>query len=141
MTKSYSGQCFCGTVTVSVEGEPIAQGFCHCNDCRDWSATPVTGYALWPMDLVTVTRGAEKVTRFDKEGKATRCSCAVCGGAVMTELAGAGLADVYPMFLKDFDFEPQAHVYYAERILDMADGLPKFKDLPAEAGGSGDMET
>ncbi len=30
------------------------------------------------------------------------------------------------------------HVYYAERVLSMPDGLPKFKDFPVEYGGSGD---
>jgi len=30
------------------------------------------------------------------------------------------------------------HIYYDEKTLSIKDGLPKFKDLPAEFGGSGD---
>jgi hypothetical protein len=35
-------------------------------------------------------------------------------------------------------FEPGLHVHYAETTLPMKDGLPKFKDFPAEFGGSGE---
>jgi hypothetical protein len=37
------------------------------------------------------------------------------------------------------EFEPVIHVNYAETVLPMRDGLPKLKDFPAEAGGSGEM--
>jgi hypothetical protein len=30
MTTTYEGSCFCGTVQISVTGEPVAQGYCHC---------------------------------------------------------------------------------------------------------------
>ncbi len=42
---------------------------------------------------------------------------------------------------KDMKHEPTVHVYYADRTIDVKDGLPKFKDMPAEFGGSGDMLT
>ena len=31
------------------------------------------------------------------------------------------------------------HANYESTVLPMKDGLPKFKDFPAELGGSGDM--
>jgi hypothetical protein len=34
-------------------------------------------------------------------------------------------------------FSPGLHINYAETVLPMRDGLPKFKDVPAEFGGSG----
>jgi hypothetical protein len=34
---------------------------------------------------------------------------------------------------------PGVHVFYAETVLPMRDGLPKFKDFPKELGGSGDQ--
>ena len=33
--------------------------------------------------------------------------------------------------------EPVLHVFYGEKTVSVKDGLPKFKDLPKEAGGSG----
>jgi hypothetical protein len=31
------------------------------------------------------------------------------------------------------------HVHYQETVLPMRDGKPKFKDIPAEMGGSGTL--
>jgi hypothetical protein len=36
-------------------------------------------------------------------------------------------------------FSPGVHVNYAETVLPMRDGLPKFKDFPEGFGGSGEM--
>lgn len=139
MADTYEGACFCGAVGIAVEGAAIAQGYCHCGDCRAWSGTPLTAYAIWPSDAVRVVAGADAVIRFSKYGIATRVSCAVCGGALMTEIEGAGLSDVYPMVLRNHQFTPADHVHYAQRVIDIVDGLPKYKDMPEAAGGSGEL--
>lgn len=139
MAKTFKGSCFCGAVKFEVDGGPVMQGFCHCTDCRSWSGTPVTAYSLWPEGQIRVTAGEDGITRFDRDGKARRCSCSECGGALMAELYPAGLIDIYPHVLKDLPFEAAGHVFYRERVIDMPDGLPKFADLPEAAGGSGEM--
>jgi hypothetical protein len=48
-----------------------------------------------------------------------------------------GLTDVPSAVIEDFVFRPAFHVHYQESAHPMKDGLPKFKDLPKEAGGSG----
>ena len=48
-----------------------------------------------------------------------------------------GLTDVYAAVIPEFPFKPGVHVHYQETVQHMKDGLPKLKDLPAEAGGSG----
>jgi hypothetical protein len=47
------------------------------------------------------------------------------------------LVDVFAATLPTLKFTPGVHVNYAETVLPMRDGLPKFKDFPAEFGGSG----
>ena len=50
-----------------------------------------------------------------------------------------GLTDVYAAMLPGLDFKPAFHVHYAESVLALRDGgLPKFKDMPKEVGGSGE---
>jgi hypothetical protein len=46
---------------------------------------------------------------------------------------------VYAMTLdgSGFGFAPGFHCYYGEGVLEMADGLPKYADLPSALGGSG----
>ena len=50
-----------------------------------------------------------------------------------------GLFDVYPAVIPALEFIPAMHVFYESTVLPMKDGLPKFKDLPEEAGGSGEV--
>lgn len=139
MAGTHEGTCFCGKVKVTVEGDPIAEGWCHCADCRAWSAAPVSCYGLWPLDRVRIEAPEGGLVAFDREGKAVRMSCAACGGAVATRIDAAGLIDVYPTLLRNRPFAPAAHVHYRERVADMRDGLPKYLDMPSEAGGSGAM--
>jgi hypothetical protein len=55
----------------------------------------------------------------------------------MTNHPPFGLVDVYAATIPDLEFAPQVHVNYAETVLRMQDGLPKFGDFPKEFGGSG----
>jgi hypothetical protein len=52
---------------------------------------------------------------------------------------GLGLVDVFAATLPTLEFSPGVHVNYAETVLPMRDGLPKFKDFPAPFGGSGEL--
>jgi len=136
-TPSYIGRCFCGAVEFSVSGEPAAMGYCHCTSCRHWSASPVNAFTLWPPEAVKVTQGAEYAGSYSKTPTSCRKWCTLCGGHLFTEHPGMGLIDVYAAVLKSFAYQPSVHVHYHETVLEMKDGIPKFRDLPAEAGGSG----
>ena len=49
-----------------------------------------------------------------------------------------GMTDVYAAILPGLAFKPAFHVHYAESVLPLHDGLPKFRDMPKEVGGSGE---
>jgi len=134
---SYSGSCFCGAVQLTVSGEPLAMGYCHCDSCRHWSAGPVNAFSLWKPDAVRITKGAEHIDTYHKTPRSYRKWCKSCGGHLFTEHPGWGLTDVYAAAIPEFRFEPAVHVNYQETVLPIQDGLPKFKDVPKEMGGSG----
>ena len=138
MSATYKGACFCGAVEIEVSGASAAQGYCHCSDCRSWSAGPVNAFTLWPPDAVAVTKGADRLGTFNKTENSGRQWCLDCGGHVMTLHPGMGLTDVYAATIPDFKFKPERHVFYGESVLSIKDGLPKMKDVPAEMGGSGE---
>ena len=50
-----------------------------------------------------------------------------------------GLTDVPAAVINGFTFKPAIHVNYQETVLSLKDGLPKFRDIPKEAGGSGEQ--
>jgi hypothetical protein len=136
---THKGECFCGAVQVEATGQPEAMGYCHCQSCRSWSAGPVNAFSLWKPDAVKITAGAEHVGMFVKTPASERTYCTKCGGHLMTNHPSLGLVDVYAATLPTLAFVPGVHVNYAETVLPMRDGLPKFKDFPSEFGRSGEL--
>jgi hypothetical protein len=136
---TYKGQCFCGAVKLEATGAPEGMGYCHCNSCRSWSASPVNAFTLWKPESVRVTEGADQIAMFQKTPLSQRQYCAKCGGHLMNNHPPLGLVDVYAATLPTLKFEPGLHVNYAETVLPLRDGLPKFKDFPADFGGSGEL--
>ena len=135
----HTGSCFCGAVQIEVTGEPEAMGYCHCSSCRAWAAAPVNAFSLWKPGAVKVVAGAEHMGMYRKTPMSERQYCTKCGGHLMTFHPPFGLIDVYTATIPSLKFKPGVHVNYAETVLPMRDGLPKFKDFPAEMGGSGQM--
>ena len=135
--REYQGSCYCGTVTITVTGEPVAAAYCHCLSCRKWHSAPVNAWSAWPAERVSFAGG--EVIMSLKDPGSVRKSCAICGGCVANEKPEHGLTVVYPMTLTDSDyqFKPAFHLFYGERVLDIADGLPKYVDLPTRIGGTG----
>ena len=141
MTGTTSGRCFCGTVTFDVAGDPMAMGYCHCESCRGWLAAPVHAFTMWPADAVTVTGGGDHIETFLKtpDTISHRQFCSKCGSAVMVLHPTLGAIDVPAANLKAVAFQPAVHVNYAETVLPMRDGLPKFRGFPVEFGGTGEL--
>ncbi len=137
-TTTHTGECFCGAVKIRATGSPFAMGYCHCNDCRAWSAAPATSYTLWRPESVEVTEGADKLATFAKTPGSQRRFCSQCGGHVMSEHPDAGFTDILAPILPTLKFAPTVHVYYGAAVMRVLDGLPKLKDFPAEFGGSGE---
>ena len=134
---TYKGACFCGAVEFTVTGAPAAQGYCHCDSCRSWSAAPVNAFTLWQPDAVKVTKGANLIGSFSKKPTSHRKFCKSCGGHVYTEHPLWGVTDVYAASIPNFPYQAALHVNYQETKLRMKDGLPKMQDMPKEMGGSG----
>jgi hypothetical protein len=136
MSSDVKGQCFCGAVQISVTGSPAGMGYCHCADCRSWSAGPVNAFTLWTPDQVKVTKGADQIAEYKKTDRSLRQWCKTCGGHLMTRHPEWNLVDVFAATIPGVDFKPGVHVNYAETVFRMKDGLPKLKDFPKELGGT-----
>jgi hypothetical protein len=91
-----------------------------------------------------ITQGLDNMAGFDSNPVSgdeavvsNRVWCKTCGGHLYTDHPAIGLIDVPAVIIDDFTFTPAFHVHYQETVHPIKDGLPKFKDLPKEAGGSG----
>ncbi|MDG2063422.1 MAG: GFA family protein, partial [SAR324 cluster bacterium] len=104
-----------------------------------WSATPINSYSFWRFDQLEITKGLENIQTFSKTNHSKRKFCKKCGGHIMTEHPSSNLVDVFAVILEDFSFKPSIHVNYESKTISVKDGLPKFKDLPEEFNGSGEV--
>ena len=135
----YQGRCFCGAVEFTVTGEPAVAGYCHCASCPSWAVSPVNAFSLWPPEALRVTNGESLIGVFNKSELSFRKYCMRCGGHLFTAHPPWNLVDVYVAGMPEFPFRPKVHVNYAATVLPMKDGLPKFRDIPREMGGTGDL--
>ncbi len=62
---SHVGRCFCGAVEVEATGAPEAMGYCHCNSCRSWSASPHVMSGHQPVGLVDVYAATIPTLKFE----------------------------------------------------------------------------
>jgi hypothetical protein len=138
MAEMHTGGCYCGTVEIEVRRDPLELGYCHCENCRRYSAAPVSAFTLWKYEDVDITKGAEFLGRFKSSKISDRRYCTKCGTHVMVEHPTLDLVDVRIGALPNFPFKPAVHLNYAETVLPVRDGLPKLKDFPAAIGGSGE---
>lgn len=136
---SYTGRCFCGAIEIEVSGDPVAMGFCHCRSCRTWSAGPVNAFTLWPPEKVRIVKGADNLADYQKTAASVRKWCKICGGHLMTAHPLWSVTDVYAAVIPTVPFEPALHVNYQETVLPVKDGLPKYRDVPAALGGTGEL--
>jgi hypothetical protein len=133
-----TGQCYCGAVKLECKGEPM-NVVCHCLDCARWTGS-VNLASLYPCDAVTVTGELKEFSKELPDGKenpSKRRCCAKCNGAVLNDHPSMNLTDVVSGVLSR-EFKPLFHIFYEKKIWGVKDGLPKFKDMPADMGGSGD---
>ncbi len=133
----HHGSCYCGAISVTVKGPPRASAICHCHSCRKWHAAPINAWSIWKSADVTIS--GPMITSSENEASG-RVSCAKCGGCVANHKPKVNMTVVYPMTLagSGFAFEPASHIFYSERVMDFADDLPKFADMPERMGGSGE---
>jgi hypothetical protein len=134
------GSCLCGAVQFEVTGEPFTMTYCHCESCRRWVSAPVMGGCLFEAGQVRVVSGADKLSVFKRteDAGSHRKFCRDCGTALFNDHAGIEMIDVMAASIPDLVFEPKLHTNYAEKVISIRDGLPKYKDFDPALGGSGE---
>ena len=123
---SIEGRCKCGSVRYRVEGEPIWQAYCHCEDCQRAASAD---YASWFGVLRTdVQWTGERSFHQSSEG-VQRSNCAACGSPMTFESeAYPDETHLYAPSLSDLSlYKPERHVFWSERVpwLSLRDDLPK----------------
>jgi len=127
--------CQCGSVQLHLGSAPIAQFYCHCDDCRAATGGAFVPIALFSTDAVAVS-GKDPVTWTHKTLPRSRCS--TCGTFLFGEPPGLGVRGVSGFLLPADWFNPTFHSQCQYAVMPVKDELPHFKALPASFGGTGE---
>lgn len=131
---SIDTRCICSQSQLRIQGEPLTQLFCHCDDCQRAHGAAYVASAIYPAAAVEVTAG----TPVPLTLKTTpRLRCASCGQHLFSEIAAAGgLRSVNAYLLPVGAFQPQMHVQCRHAVRPVVDALPHFAGFPPAFGGS-----
>jgi hypothetical protein len=129
-------QCRCGAVRVELTSEPIAQFYCHCDDCQAAHGAAYIPIMMYSSDAVKVTKGDPSAWALKRT---PRRSCPECGTRVFAEVPGLGVRGVSALLLPAGQFKPAFHIQCQFAMLPVVDSLPHYKAFPASFGGSDEV--
>jgi hypothetical protein len=129
-------QCRCGAIRLEVSGPPIAQFYCHCDDCQVLHGAAYVPESVYPAAAVRVTRGAPFSWTLKRN---PRFGCPQCGTRLFIEVVAQQLRGVNGYLLPDSEFNPTFHMHCRFAVRPVIDRLPHYAGRPARFGGSDDV--
>lgn len=131
--RSIEVACLCGDIGLELLGEPLAQFYCHCDDCQAIHGAAYVGVTVFPVECVRVVKG-EPVVWVHKS--LPRQRCINCGTQMLAQVPGEGITGVKANLLPDGMFKPQCHIYCDYAVLPVRDALPHYSEEPVSADGA-----
>lgn len=100
----------------------------------------MTGGCLFRSDKVRIVQGADQpsVYRRTPDSGSHRKFCKSCGSTLFNDHPGIGMIDVMAVQVPELEFKPRLHTNYAEKVVSVYDGLPKYKYFDPALHGSGE---
>jgi len=124
------GRCYCGERRVIASQAPLTVTYCHCTSCRRASGAPVSAFAAFQAEAVTITPDPGKAV--SPTPGVTRHFCPTCGSplwATYDYLPGQIYVPV-GIFEAAEDLAPERHSHLQEKL----SWLCLSDDLPGSAG-------
>lgn len=145
--KKWEVSCYCGNVAFEFASEPVDAKYCHCHTCQRLHGAAFQWAVLFFKTTVRMTKNVDNTVGFwstsnDAPHKThyvpCKVSCTNCQSPLFDE--GRNMVLAFPSAFKfqnrdeiPESFKPKNHIFYKERIMDIHDGLPKWK---AHVGGT-----
>jgi hypothetical protein len=126
-------QCLCGAIKMRLSGEPLAQFYCHCEDCQLAHGAAYVPCAQYRTACAELIAGQPLFWRVRVTPRAT---CPECGTRVFAEPPGLGVRGILAHLLPKGMFKPKFHVQCQHAWLPVKDDLPHYKGFPRLFGGS-----
>ncbi len=121
---------------MELAGPPLAQLFCHCDDCQAVHGAAYVPAAMYRTESARVIAGEPLLW---KRKATVRATCRVCGTRIFAEPPGLGVRSVTASLLPEGMFQPSFHMQCKHALLPVRDELPHYAGFPARFGGSDDV--
>ncbi|MGI9480207.1 MAG: GFA family protein [Hyphomicrobiaceae bacterium] len=121
----HEGQCMCGAVRFSVEGEPVNVRACHCRQCQRALGSPFFARALFEQRHVDIT--GPTAAHLSSQAL-ERVFCRECGTRMFARRTNGTYIGIALAAFNDKDrFAPTEHIWVSEKVawLRLDDGLPQ----------------
>ncbi len=125
--------CLCGANIMELHGRPAAQANCHCATCRDFYGVAMLSATAWSAESVSVS-GTKNARSQHPAKQLSKTFCLTCGDVLfgtnrlgMRVVPNTLVARAAEGVL-GAGFAPTMHLFYRERVIDVADALPKYLD-------------
>lgn len=134
-TNTYTGGCLCGALRYEAHGEPQAQGYCFCRDCRKASGSGFMPFMQFAASSVRFTgKTKQSIVKSVRGADAVRNRCAVCGSLVFG--GPIGKTNEHTIYAGSLDeptlFRPTLAIFTRDKPdwVAMPPGLAAFETLP-----------
>ena len=135
-TPRYRASCHCGAVRYDVSADPPDAGDRHCRTCQSLHGAPMQWAAIFHKRHVRLTRGIEHLQflfRRPRPRERRRCAGESARGARLSLTKAAACGPRFrPCSISESAGElpgsvpADVSIFYGQRVVDMADGLPKW---------------
>jgi len=151
---NYLGKCYCGAVEFSCDGDPFFTQHCHCNKCREIASISTrdidkvgygftAAYLTSHFNIISGSDNLEEIIRNNSKLLLCKSCHSLIYGISLDPNKQAGIGINVNNFLFNNltpkSFSPVRHIWYDDRVVNISDNLPKFKDAPKEQFGSGEL--
>jgi hypothetical protein len=125
--------CRCGSVEVEISAGPIAQFYCHCDDCQALHGAVYVPESAYPAEAVTIVKGTPRIWTFKRN---PRFFCGECGTRLFIDVLALKLRGVNGYLLPGEAFQAAFHMQCRFAVQPVRDDLPHYVSRPAQFGGS-----
>ena len=125
-------QCRCGAIEIELTAPPIAQFFCHCDDCQAMHGAAYAPESVYPARAVKIVRGEPTSWTLKRN---PRFTCPTCGTRLFIDVLARELRGLNGYLLPAEQFRPTYHMQCQFAVNPVRDDLPHYKSRSPQFGG------
>ena len=133
--KVLHASCLCGAVALTLPDQFDYMGNCHCSECRKFSGGDYASVGGLDGNKVTIVKGDEAISRYQKSAETTLAFCGHCGSSLFSQKSSSGKINLRLGVLDDVPSQrPAFHIFVGSKApwFEISDALPQFDEFPTD---------